>query len=329
MIRSFRSGYPVQFLTIGLIALIIWGISAANPVDMPGEQLSAPLYNLIYDWLHNLPYLCLALGFLLIITEAVWLNIILNQHSLIPSNSSLAALIFVLTISLIPDSHTLNPVNISIVFLLLILQSLLRAYNETEPVEAVYAAGFFTAVGSFFYMPVMLFYLFILLSFIIYRSFSWREWISSLLGFLTPFFYLAVIWFLLDDREKISLSFLQPLLHPIWPVMHLNLATWISFGLLLLLTINGLRTIILRLPDKTVEIRKKTLVVIWMFATGIITIVYAGQIPSFHVGLLAAAIAVFLTDFLLLANKRLWGDIFLWLLLISVLSSSVVHIVNS
>ena len=142
-----------------------------------------------------MPVLASFLGLLLVLASGYWLNVILSSNEIIPKNSSLAAFLFVLLSFCIPGQLTLTPINISILLLIYLLKSLFQAYTRTEPVDLAFTTGFTIAIASLFYLPIIFFYGFLLTSFIVYRSMNWREWISSLIGLITPGLFLVTYYF--------------------------------------------------------------------------------------------------------------------------------------
>ncbi|MBE0648016.1 MAG: hypothetical protein IH596_09545 [Bacteroidales bacterium] len=316
MVRFFKSSFPVQFITIGVTGLLLWGIGAIHPPVMPPPNGPVPLYSILFGWLSGIPYLAMCIGFLLVLFQAFWLNHIILRHNLASHNTSLPALLFLLFISLLPSWLTLTPVNISTFFLLFILRALLEAYNQEEPIELVYTAGFFVALSSFFYLPSLLFYGFILIAFLVYRSMKWREWISSLIGLITPFLYLVVLYFL-TDRLPGLLSLYSGYFGQVdivFPDVEWNTLILVAFlGIFMLL---GLLDTISHIAEKTVELRKKNIILLWMLVSSIGTILFANSLLTYFPALLSVCISIFATNFFMRRRKLFWLELLLWLFVI-------------
>ncbi len=299
------------------MGLLLWGLGAIHPPLMPAPEGAVPLYGLLYDWLSGFPYLAMVIGFILVIFQAVWLNFIVVKHDMVPHNTSLAALLFLLFLSLLPSYLTLTPVNITTFFLIFILQVLLAAYNQSEPIELVYTAGFFVALSSFFYLPSLLFYGFLLVFFLIYRSLKWREWVSSLIGLATPFLYLVVLYFL-TDRLHGLMSLYSNYFDQIYPVIpDVAWNDWFMFCLLGLFLLLGVWDLFRHIGEKTVELTKKSIVLLWMLFWILLTILYANSIYLYHPGLLSVPLAVFVTSFYMNLRKPFWFELLLWLLILA------------
>jgi len=170
LIKYFKSSFPGQYITIAVVGLIIWVLPVINPPQMPAPEGPVPLYILLYNWLSGMPYLAMAAGFLLVLFEAIWLNYLSTRHDLVQHNTSMASFMFILFVSILPAYLTLTPANITILLLILTLRSLFGAYNQVEANEQVFTAGFFVALASFFYLPSLLLYGFLVVCFIIFRT---------------------------------------------------------------------------------------------------------------------------------------------------------------
>ncbi len=326
LVRYFRSSFPGQFITIGVIGLMLWGVGAIHPPMMPAPEGPVPLYAVMYGWLSGIPYLAMGIGFLLVIFQAVWLNSIVIHHNLVPHNTSLAALLFLLFISLLPSYLTLTPVNIATLFLLFILRALLETYNQTDPIELVYTAGFFVALSSFFYIPALLFYGFLLSCFLVYRSMKWRVWVSSLIGLATPFLYLVVTYFLTDHLPGLLSLYSDFFEHMLITIPEAGWSSWVLFGFLGLFTLLGLWDTTRHIREKSVELRKKNIVLLWMFFWSFLALLYANSLQLYFPALLSVCLPVFVTNFYMRFRKPFWSELLLWLLLIALFANSAMGI---
>ena len=331
IVRYFKSGFAGQYITLGLIGLIIWGIAAINPPLMAAPEGPVPLYSLLYHWFSGIPYLAMLLGFLIVLFEAIWLNKIFSTHDLIRHNSSLAAFLFLLFISCFPPFLTLTPINLTIPFLLYILNALFKAYNETESVELVYSAGFFVALASLFYLPAILLYGFLLICFIVYRSFQWREWVSSIIGLVTPFLFLFVYYFLIDQLPSLIEmygAYFSQLQFSLQLFQVISLLYIIMLGLIGLFAIFGLWDTLTRMSEKTVELRKKTIVVLWMFFWILLTVGFSGSFQLYHIGLFAICLALFTANFYLNLQKLFLFQLLLWLFILAVFVNTILFVLQ-
>ena len=149
MIRFFKSSFIIQYCAICITGLILWGRAFFEPPLFPEPEGFVPFYSFLYSLLSGFPLIQVISGYLVVIGSTLILNHVLYNQSIVQKSSSLAAFIFIILMSYHPELHTIQPVNIAVFFLLLILNQLLQSYNKEEPVDLIYSAGFFVAIGSY------------------------------------------------------------------------------------------------------------------------------------------------------------------------------------
>lgn len=294
-IKFFKSGFPTQYIAAATIGLLLWGNAFIDPPPMPAPQGPAPLYSLFYDLLNGYPHITSILGFLLVLIESIWLTAIFNRHHLILKNSSLSTLVFLVLISFSPGLLTLNPMNIALFFLIVILGNLLRSYNKPEHLDLVFGAGFFTTIASFFYPSFLIWFLFVPISFVIFRSGYWREWIVSLIGLTTPFIFLGVFYFWQDEFLSRVNSYAEYFssLHYQKPTPEINML--ITGGFTLMIALWSIYSFWSGPLEKTVEIRAKTNLFSWVVVFTGISFIFAHAMALYHPALAFPAIALTIT----------------------------------
>ena len=322
-IQYFKSGFFNQYLVIGILGLILWTGSFLQPPFMPLPSGPVPLYGLLYQLLHKVPLLSVILGFLLVLGETYWLTRILDRHNLILKNSSLSALIFFVLMSSNPEQLTLNPVNISVLFLIIILYHLMISYNKPEHLDRIYAAGFFTAMATLFYFPFLFWFGFILVSFILFRSGNWRQWVGSFIGLLTPFIFLAVFYFWFDDLafriREYRLVFQQLFVFP----NPFQVDFWILSGFTLMLALFGLLKLMGGPVEKTVEIRAKINIILWMIPFAIVSFGFSGFLAIYHPALAMPTFTLALTTALTSLKKTRFMESILILYFLAILVNNL------
>ena len=291
-------------------------------MGMPPPKGPVPLYSLIHHIFNGLPLLATIIGFCLVLAEAYWLTRILGHHELVLKNSSLSVLIFLVMMSFLPGQLTLNPINIALGFMILILHHLLISYNKPEHIDHIFAAGFYTAIASMFYLPFILWFVFVIISFLVFRAGNWRAWMAAFIGLLAPFFYLAFWYFWHDQLIVKALEFYSFFSHIfVFPnPFHTDFYILSSFTVLLALwSIFVFR----RGPEKTVEIRVKTNILLWTIVFTLLSFVYSGSMVIFHPALAMPALAMVMTGTLIGLKKPLVVEIILLIYFISILLNNL------
>ncbi|MCX6245805.1 MAG: DUF6427 family protein [Bacteroidetes bacterium] len=322
LLRFFRSSFPVQYLVIGIIALFLWGRAFLQPPGMPAPDGPVPLYSLVYSWLSGYPHIATVIGFILTLLSAFLLNNLLTQNEVVPKNSSLTALIYIALMSYFPFLLTLHQLSIATLILLLILERLYRSYNKSESLELTYVAGFLISLASLFYLPFIMFFIFLLISFIIFRNNDWHEWAGSFIGLLTPIIFISVYYFWYDKWMIKAVEYQRFFLISFDPAPFREPSFLILSGIVLVLLVFGLFTGLSRLSEKTIEIRKKTNLLIWLIPIMIISIPFSASLLKYHILVSFLTVSGLLSMYLLRLKNPFWQEwIFIGILVILLLNN--------
>lgn len=199
-IRFFKTNQPASFLALPLLAVLLWAGSWINPV-VPDSSVEMPFYSLI-SGLNNIPYLSVIVAFALIIFQAFYANNMINKYDLRDTrerSNFLTALFCIFFLSLFPAFRVLLPQHFSGIFLLLMLDRIFSSYRKEEAYSHCFDAGLLAGIASLFYFPSIVFFFLVWTSFIVLRSFNWREWVISFLGLLIPWLIVCT-WYFLFNR---------------------------------------------------------------------------------------------------------------------------------
>jgi len=322
-IKFFKSSFFIQYLVIAVIGLSLWISAFIEPPGMPAPEGPVPLYALLYHIFINQPFLSTLVGFLLVIAETYWLTTILSHHELVLKNSSLSALVFLVLLSFLPGQLALNPINISLGFMILILYHLLISYNKPEHLDRIFAAGFFTAIASLFYVPFLLWFVFVIISFLVFRAGNWRAWLAGLIGLVTPFLYLAAWYFWQNELIARMYKYLDFFSHILVYPNPFHTDFWILSGFTLLLALWGILYFRAGKVEKTVEIRAKTNILLWTLVFTMISFVYARSMAIFHPALAMPAMSMVITGTLTHLKKTRVAEIILMIYFFAVLLNNL------
>jgi hypothetical protein len=318
-LRFFRSSFFSQYLAIVIAGLLLWARAFIAPPLMPGASGPVPLYQLLHYLLEGIPLFAVILGFFLNLGSAFYLNYLLTKHEILPKNSSLAAFLFLFLVSYYPVLLTVHPANICLLILLIILERLFASYSRSESLELSYSAGFLISIGAMFYFPFIFFYVLIIIAFILFRTSSLREWMSSFIGLCSPFLFLLVYYFWYDVAGARIAGFF----HTFRPVMNFEpfrntgflVFTSILFTLLVISVVLGLASI----SERTIEIRRKTILLIWLAVIVLATFPFVGSLLPFHLLISFITVSALISLYFLRLKESIWQEIIMMWLLIFVL----------
>lgn len=206
------------------------------------------------------------------IVEAIFLNLILSIHDMTPRNSALAAILYIIFVSWSPVMLTINPMLICNAVLLIFLYMLLKIFETKDPYEQIFSAAFSVALAVFIDISVVWLLLMMMIGMMVYRIFSWREWFISLIGFVLPFYFVTVYFFLNNQFQDFTSSLLK-IFNPGYTFeFHFN---WITSTFLIIfasLMAWTIMAVLNTVREKVIAIRKKYITMIWFFLIALLCI---------------------------------------------------------
>ncbi len=322
ILRFFRSSFATQYIAIGIIGILLWSRAFFSPPGMPAPDGPVPLYGLIFTLLHGSPLAASIIGFILTLLSAFLLNRLLTENEVVLKNSTLSALIFIALMSYFPFLLTLHQLSIATFILLMILERLYHSYTKSESLELTYVAGFLIGIASLFYLPFILFFLFLMIAFIIFRNTDWHEWVGSFIGLATPFIFLSVYYFWFDKWMIKAHEYQRFFMISFDPAPFREPAFLILSSMVIVLLIFGLVTGLSGLSEKTIEIRKKTILLIWLIPVMILSSFFSASLLKYHFLISFITLSGLLSMYLLKIRKTFWQElIFVGILVILLLNN--------
>lgn len=262
----------------------------------------APLYLLLLNILPSSHIILSLIGFVILLLSAFVLNYIAIRHELVPKNTILTALVLILLMSQSPMVLGLSPLHFAGFFIILAYGRILNTYGEADPTKDVFSAAFLIALASLFYFPSIFLLLILILSFVIFGTFSLRIILVSLAGVLAVYLYLAVYYFLTDSLEGQYCMYISwfstiPAFRLNYPL--LQVINWVVQALLFMVAVFYLIT---HINEWNISVRKMILLNLWFVVICIASLLYAGdQMP---VAALLPAIPAALIISAYLLNRR-------------------------
>lgn len=173
-----------QATTAVLLSVALWAGAFVNPPDMPSVDLYAPLYDWLYLSISGYSRLCVVIAFVLSLAEALWLNVILYNHKLIPQNNLMPMLFYMLAMGC--SCHTLTPLLIVNAFVLLMLTQLLATNVPSLTINRTFNAAACIGCCYLVYTPSIVLLLPLAVCYTFYKLYTWNDVAMLLLGFMAP-----------------------------------------------------------------------------------------------------------------------------------------------
>ena len=318
--KLFNSNSIFSLVILIFTVLIFWAIAFANAVPMANPIPASPLYNIVFSYIGDLFFICALITIVLVIFEALLINYVLLNNDIIPRNSYIAAYIFVIISGLFNDNIILQPVMIANLFIILALWLFLRLYEEHDAFTTVFNIGTLISIASMFYFPAAVFILLIWAGFIIYRLFSWREWVISILGFLLPYLFLGSYYYWNDcfiakiNVYKEVFKFIN--FNDFSPAIY----TYIVLAVMGLLLFISLFKLLIIINEKAIRIRKFLSIMIWYLIISFVSLNLSAEFGVLGFLMMSISASVIITLYINYSKRPLWVESLLILLVLLFIS---------
>jgi len=296
-------------VVLGILAIpaVLFGVYAYSNVPQPEVLAGGPLFDLLEQHILQVKWIHLTLGMAVNIFAAIVLNRISNRHEYSVKENYFPGLLYFFFVSLDPQWIYLNPISISNVIIFLALRRLLAIHRVQDASSKVFDSGLFIGFGSLLFPPLILVIPLIWLSLAQLRTFSFREWLVPLSGFLIPFLYASLYywWYGLEVQLTEFTSNLSPGWGGVFrgdtPVETAFIACSIGISFF------GMVRFFSGLASSTVNQKNTRIVFLWMGATLLLLYSYVSSLSIGVAGspmLMAAQFSIFGSVFFLIEKRR-------------------------
>lgn len=322
--RVLKSNQPIVFVITLLMGIGLWVFTFIKPIPMsiPSDNMQMPFYRILEGLFNKNSSYLNVFTFIIILIQSILLVQFNKKYILINYRTYLPAFFYILIASSFIQLQRLNPVIIGALFVYFAIDYLFGTYRSEYALNKLYLAGFFISIASLFWAPFATLFILIWISLTVLRPFIGREWLVSLLGFITPYFFIIVYYFVFSENYlhtffDIFLSNFVLIKH----FYHLHFSYYIFYSLLSILIIIASFNIVRNLQKKKIKTRKFYLINWWLFMMGLLLFVLFKNIKYEIVYLLAIPVSYLLTDYFY-SIKRNWTINVITILLIG----SIVYI---
>ncbi len=233
MLRLFRNNSPFTVIILFIFALLVKVEVLLHPFA-PDPVAGHFLYNYILRAInivfrHNSFAFTLFAIFILFI-QSLYLKSIATRHKLFPRYTYVPAFVYLLLTSIYQPFNSFNE-TLLLNWLLLGAVDIMFGFTQTtQPRKLIFNASFLLSLAALFQFTLLSFFLLLLVGMVMFRSFSVGEWSVALMGYITPFYFLAGILFLVDKFY----------LYSQWPHIGFSLAGHVTSIFYLIVTLIGI-----------------------------------------------------------------------------------------
>lgn len=256
MLNFFRKGYPVQYVTLFSVALLMWAPLLLNS----GQNFSVdqPFFTIHYNITGLNAYLINGLLFFVIIVSALVVNVMATANEFTGKLMTMTMFLFLLLIFSFPGfisgSAPMLMVNLLLIF---ILGNLFKLSETLNPIPLVFDSSLLLGICSFVFFPAVFLLLVIWAALLIHRLNLWRYYVVSLIGLMTPYLFLLTWLFwtgqltthpVFFNENRLAVSF-------VW----IEQTSWLEkiiFALIFLLTVISFIRVIMQQAEKSINLRR-------------------------------------------------------------------------
>ncbi|MGM0666055.1 MAG: hypothetical protein ACQETA_01935 [Bacteroidota bacterium] len=312
LLKIYRGIGPGTILLIFVSMLLLWLQALLDPGDhsIYGSH-PAPLYALLLDLFGGRPHAGIIFSMLLVMLTAIYLVNFNTRLFFINERTFLPASIYVLLSGFIVNNQVLNPVLPAALLLLMSIDRLIVSYRKPGIAYNLFDASMLIGIAALIHTNIIWYYALIIIGISLFRSFSFREFLISFSGLLTPFIIMYSYWYLAGRDINGLNSMLTDSLFTEIPEYSWSLEVIIVSAVNLLISVIALLHLWSIFNTKKVRSRKIFSLLIWMV---LITLVIYFLVPSSSVGLLFVLLiplAFILTHYLvMMRNKKIANFVF-------------------
>jgi hypothetical protein len=324
-IRTIRANQPLSLVLIPILGLLLWLPGFLHPT-LPAPMVYMPFYSGLDIFLRAHPLTSVTLGFIFSLGEAFLLNYIIYEHHILTKRSWLPALLFIVLSACTPDLLWLHPEHIAGLFVLCALHFLLGTYRMDKSFGQVFNSGILIGIALLFYLPSIVFLIFSIVAVLILRPFIWREWIILILGSAIAPVYAGVYFFWHDELRTVTENvILNPIRHRDF-FLKLSVEYYFLTAMIgLLLFVAGGR-FLAGAGTTTLKTKKGVSVMVWFLFFSALTILPAQNFAVAGFLFTIYPLALFISNYFLVA-RRIWlAETIFILLLTSILFSYAMHL---
>lgn len=237
----------------GLLLKLGWFISPQIPVV---QKTDGFLYNRILAFVKpefdKFPIVYSLIIFVLVYTQAVSFNSLVNNRRLMQKPNYLPAMCYLLISSFFIEWNVLSAPMLINTLLIWVWAKMSTIYNSQHAKSTLFNMGLAIGVTTFFYFPSLAFAVLIISGLLITRPPRIAEWLIPLLGILVPWYFLFA-WLFLTDKLY---SFQVPGIQIDYPLFEKNTIEFAGIGLIVVTTIIGAIFVQANLRRQVVQVRK-------------------------------------------------------------------------
>jgi hypothetical protein len=216
----FKDRSDINLIFLLLLSLGLHFHVWLHPPLVIANESDGFLAYLLIHFIKPLPSIVLIVLFqLIILSQAIRLNILLSKFKMFQQISYLPAFTYIILTGLFPYWDVISSGLVANSLVIWILVKLLRLYDQNQPKTLEFNIGLIVGLSILLYEPIAILIPVVLFALIIIRPFSFSEWLVLIMGVLLPFYFIftyVFLWGQLADFRHFlpKLDWKNPLVKP-------------------------------------------------------------------------------------------------------------------
>ena len=197
MVFLFKDRSDINLIFLVLLSLGLHFHVWLHPPLVIANESDGFLAYLLIHFVKPLPSIALIVLFqLIILSQAIRLNILLSKFKMFQQISYLPALTYIILTGLFPYWDVISSGLVANSLVIWILVKLLRLYDQNQPKTLEFNIGLIVGLSILLYEPIAILIPVVLFALIIIRPFKFSEWLVLIMGILMPFYFIFTYVFL-------------------------------------------------------------------------------------------------------------------------------------
>jgi hypothetical protein len=235
VVGSFKGNNPINIIILLVYAFVLKLYSFIQPHVPTAQATDGFLYHKLLKLLapagHTAPIIYPIITYVLIVTQAITFNNLINNQKLLPRPNYLPAMAYILITSFFPEWWQLSSTLIINSLLVWVWARLSALFNHQRPKTLVFNVGMVVGFSSFLYFPSIGFAILIFFGLITLRPFHLSEWMVAILGITTPYYFLFAWLYLTDNWNPMTYL---PSISVSYPKFQQDVWAWCGMFLLMI-----------------------------------------------------------------------------------------------
>lgn len=192
LINLFKSNQLGVFIVVGVLSLVPF-VSNFFVESVPTDvTFTMPFLSSVFHLIHTSKILTLCFSWIFLLVNAFVINQLAVQHQLFVRSTFVPALIFFILESMIAATWGFHPALVATLFLIWAINNLFGLAKSEHNFPIIFDSAFLISIASFFYFPVIFFFLVLLISLFTFSSLSLRGFLLACVGLALPYFFIVV-----------------------------------------------------------------------------------------------------------------------------------------